>query len=72
MSSYILGLIYYLDQDFASAVPELTSAAQAVRNNPTLQSTAEGRGLLYYYLGTAIHRLGRVEEGQTFFCRPRF
>lgn len=66
MSSYILGLVYYLDQDFPAAVPELASALKTIQENPTLQTSAQGRALLYYYLGTASQRLGRFQEGEHF------
>ena len=64
ISSYILGLIAYLDRDFPEAARQIETTLEIIQDSPALQVSSEGQGLIYYYLARAYHAINRVEQGQ--------
>jgi tetratricopeptide (TPR) repeat protein len=63
ISSYVLGLIAYLDQDFPEAARQLALTIHIIERNPFLHVSDEGLSLIYFYLARAHIALGRVATG---------
>lgn len=63
ISSYVLGLVSYLELDYPEAVNRFKAAAQGLEN-PALKISPEGKSLLYFYLGKANNSAGQIDEGQ--------
>ena len=62
LSAFTLGLVAYMDRDFAQAADQLQTAVDELEDSPGLDISKEGRGLLYLYLGKALNVQGRFDE----------
>ncbi|MCP4362942.1 MAG: tetratricopeptide repeat protein [Chloroflexi bacterium] len=71
ISSFILGLAAYLDQNFPLAIQQLETTIDTIEENPDLTISDKGMSMLYYYLGKANHTLGRIPEGQAWLEQAR-
>lgn len=69
LSSYILGLIAYLDRDFPEAAKQIEITIDTIEDSSLLRVPEEGRALIYFYLARAYHALSRVAEGQELLLR---
>lgn len=59
LSAFTLGLLAYVDHDFAGAVERLETAVSLVEAAPQLEIDAEGLAMLYFYLGKAKNVRGQ-------------
>jgi tetratricopeptide (TPR) repeat protein len=64
ISSFILGVIAYHNQDFLRARELLEIAIQTIEKSGFEQTSPKGLSIPYYYLGKANHFLGGIETGQ--------
>jgi tetratricopeptide (TPR) repeat protein len=64
LSSYILGLVSYLDRDFPEAAKQIEITIATIEESDLLRVPQKGRALIYFYLARAYHALNRVDEGQ--------
>ena len=60
ISSFVLGLAAYLEQNFPEAIRQLEITVSAIEGSPNLQISNDSWSVLYYYLGTANQRIGRI------------
>jgi tetratricopeptide (TPR) repeat protein len=71
ISSFILGLAAYLDQNFPLAIQQLETTVSTIEKNQELEVSDKGMSMLFYYLGKANHTLGRIPEGQLWLEKAR-
>jgi tetratricopeptide (TPR) repeat protein len=71
ISTFILGLVAYVDLDFPEAVTRFEAATQIIKDDSLLEVSPEGKSLLYFYLGSAYSNIGRLQDGQEWLMRAR-
>jgi tetratricopeptide (TPR) repeat protein len=69
MSSFILGMAAYMEQDFPLAIQQLERSVNAIEGQRSLEISPHGLSLMYYYLGRANQFLGNVAAGQDWLLK---